>query len=451
MMAAQCLRRTAFLWSATEKYPSGETCAQIASIFGRKVLNRGRAPVLLAGSIGLAGGRLLAVLLMLGGPVGRSDASVFYSGPRDIHVNPALPFDAIDVDGDGTADYAFTYGGITSGTVGLSVYAGLPYFPESTNSFAGIDYGCAVVGPARFESGYPIGSGLPWVSPDDQGVLAVYGSWYGGGFLGARGYMGVRLESDAGSRFGWVDLETNAQATEVIIRGWAFESTANTPIPAGAVSDPDSDSDGIADASDNCPDAANPDQADQDGDGVGDACDGPFMAKAASLKQYAWGLIPIDLSLDPTVLVTEPRAGDALRLEIILTRDVFAVDGRLDDEVTVLCGGVPAAASVVIIGSEILIRASCPGPGCATVVLQRLVSADGLAMEGVDRVYVGVLHGDACGDGLVNTSDYIYIRGRIGKPVDASTSRADLDGSGTIDTRDYVVARGRFGQRATCP
>ncbi|HEX3609304.1 MAG TPA: thrombospondin type 3 repeat-containing protein [Solirubrobacterales bacterium] len=35
----------------------------------------------------------------------------------------------------------------------------------------------------------------------------------------------------------------------------------------------DTDHDGIADASDNCPTVANPDQADADADGIGDACD----------------------------------------------------------------------------------------------------------------------------------------------------------------------------------
>ncbi len=39
-----------------------------------------------------------------------------------------------------------------------------------------------------------------------------------------------------------------------------------------AVTVTDTDGDGIADASDNCPLVANPNQADTDGDGKGDAC-----------------------------------------------------------------------------------------------------------------------------------------------------------------------------------
>ena len=40
----------------------------------------------------------------------------------------------------------------------------------------------------------------------------------------------------------------------------------------------DMDSDGVADASDNCPATANTNQADADGNGVGDACQGKGLA-----------------------------------------------------------------------------------------------------------------------------------------------------------------------------
>lgn len=47
-----------------------------------------------------------------------------------------------------------------------------------------------------------------------------------------------------------------------------FDDVCFTPIPVG-----DQDSDGISDACDNCPFAANPGQQDSDHDGIGDACD----------------------------------------------------------------------------------------------------------------------------------------------------------------------------------
>jgi Thrombospondin type 3 repeat len=52
-----------------------------------------------------------------------------------------------------------------------------------------------------------------------------------------------------------------------------FNNNVLIPIKVVQPSDPDTDGDGIADSSDNCPNAANANQADADGDGVGDACD----------------------------------------------------------------------------------------------------------------------------------------------------------------------------------
>ncbi len=57
--------------------------------------------------------------------------------------------------------------------------------------------------------------------------------------------------------------------------GVCMECTGNTPFPnlATAMCDVDSDSDDVADGSDNCPAIANADQADADRDGAGDLCD----------------------------------------------------------------------------------------------------------------------------------------------------------------------------------
>ncbi|MDG2291307.1 MAG: lamin tail domain-containing protein [Phycisphaerales bacterium] len=52
-----------------------------------------------------------------------------------------------------------------------------------------------------------------------------------------------------------------------------FDLLADTPGEANDCAAGDSDDDGISDTCDNCPDLANPDQADCDGNGIGDACE----------------------------------------------------------------------------------------------------------------------------------------------------------------------------------
>lgn len=55
--------------------------------------------------------------------------------------------------------------------------------------------------------------------------------------------------------------------------GFVCSAIDGAIVPDGHLDDPDRDHDGIANDADNCPDVANPDQADEDGDGRGDICD----------------------------------------------------------------------------------------------------------------------------------------------------------------------------------
>ncbi len=70
---------------------------------------------------------------------------------------------------------------------------------------------------------------------------------------------------------------------------------------------PDSDEDGVEDAADNCPDAANPEQEDNDGDGDGDACD------------------------DDDDDDGDPDANDCAPLDAAVHTDAIEVCNRIDD------------------------------------------------------------------------------------------------------------------------
>ncbi len=78
----------------------------------------------------------------------------------------------------------------------------------------------------------------------------------------------------------WLQKESQllASQTTFFVHIWQKEKIAPSSSPSQDINQDaetisDRDGDGIADVNDNCPDLANPNQADLDGDGLGDACD----------------------------------------------------------------------------------------------------------------------------------------------------------------------------------
>ncbi len=75
------------------------------------------------------------------------------------------------------------------------------------------------------------------------------------------------------ARFILPDCNTNGTADGSDIRDGTSEDCDDNGVPDECDPTTDTDGDGVRDACDNCPEAANADQADADGDGVGDVCE----------------------------------------------------------------------------------------------------------------------------------------------------------------------------------
>jgi hypothetical protein len=127
---------------------------------------------------------------------------------------------------------------------------------------------------------------------------------------------------------------------------------------------PDTDGDGVADTSDNCPLVTNPSQADRDGDGIGDACDPldgrPPQQKLADLDAAVRAL-GLDKGIANSLLVKIQGASRDLT-----TGQTSSACGKLDafvNEVQAQSGNkIPAAAAADLIAAaqQVMTGLGCP-------------------------------------------------------------------------------------------
>ena len=166
----------------------------------------------------------------------------------------------------------------------------------------------------------------------------------------------------------------------------ANASQADRVHPGGggdACSDPDGD--GVPDAIDDCPDVANADQLDTDADGLGDACD-PYPVTALRVRI----LVPEAADADETVLATyrlETRAGLPI-YAVANVRMTATIDGPAyfgDATTGVLLGGAGTRrAEIELVGGMAVLEVHARGGGVVTLGGED-TAASGLAFLGTVR------------------------------------------------------------------
>lgn len=163
-------------------------------------------------------------------------------------------------------------------------------------------------------------------------------------------------------------------------------ATVSFTIDNGVI--PDIDEDGVEDEFDNCPETANPDQADSDEDGIGDACDNcPETANPDQADSDEDGLAD---ACDNCTLAVNTLAGNV--------------------------------------------------PGTSPPVPRYQLDSDG---DG----YGNACDADVNNSGGTTATDYAILRSVIGKAYSFSENAAnsDLNGSGSVTASDYAIMRGQIG------
>lgn len=173
----------------------------------------------------------------------------------------------------------------------------------------------------------------------------------------------------------------------------------------------------------------------------------PAIVAAVSRKAHGTaGTFDIDVASSSAI---ESRRDGATEIVVSFSKPIQRLTGTLQD-VAVSQGAVTALTAS---GNTLAIGLTGTA-GSQAVVLSfpGIADAQNAAAVLTQTLCIRVLPGDASGDGSVNTSDYVAIRGRMGQEINASNCRYDVNADGSINTSDFISIRSRIGTSAgVCP
>ncbi|MCW3086442.1 MAG: hypothetical protein JWP12_3808 [Bacteroidetes bacterium] len=171
---------------------------------------------------------------------GVANAQIVYTD-----VNPDITVDStsnsvdIDLDNGGIIDFTL---GLQSGTVSYSStiynYNAVLTLPNPTTGVNAIAQDAAGVNSA-LNLNDPIDASLTWATDTVQLAAFVYPastSFNVGNWIGVNDkYFGFRFDLAGTTHYGWARFDVAADGTTAVLKDYAYDATANTAIPAGAM------------------------------------------------------------------------------------------------------------------------------------------------------------------------------------------------------------------------
>jgi hypothetical protein len=150
--------------------------------------------------------------------------------------NPELNFFVQHISGaSSTQGIQFTYEGAVAGaqlSPGLSLL-GANATGSSSSSFqlSALNNGDPISAAANFGTSSNVALGLDLLV--DAGILGQIPVQQGSFLNQSNKFLGAKLTAGANTYYGWVELSVNANASQITLHGFGYQSTANSQILAG--------------------------------------------------------------------------------------------------------------------------------------------------------------------------------------------------------------------------
>ena len=170
------------------------------------------------------GKELLACTLAVTTPLSMAPAvlaAVQYSGVQNISLTAGMDY-TLDIDGNGTDDFKFTY-------LGPRRF----FVPQMANSVLATNPGPSYFA-VKLTSNYSIKSGLVDWKATTAILNQSVSTWYPH-FNNVEGFIGVSFERGGNTHYGWIKYWGNATSVAGKIISWAWEDQPDTPIKAGDI------------------------------------------------------------------------------------------------------------------------------------------------------------------------------------------------------------------------
>ncbi len=175
---------------------------------------------------------------------GAAHAQIIYTD-----VNPDITVDStsnsvdIDLDNGGVIDFSLIQqSGVTSaGSYAYNAVLTLPNPTTGVNAIAenGSVGGGVIALNAALNLNDTIDASLTWVTDTVQFAAFVYpasASYTVGNWVGVTDkYFGLRFDLAGTTHYGWARFDVSADGTTAVLKDYAYDATANTAIPAGAM------------------------------------------------------------------------------------------------------------------------------------------------------------------------------------------------------------------------